>query len=444
MARQIRHRNTSLIWLFDYPSLEAMDDCAEHLVWLSERDINMLWNAIQNIDKWRSRVFTSANGNLYETVEDEEFDIFVGWVADLRNNLGAYLMCNELLSEIKDALVALAEKECCPGGGGGGGVGGGSRGAGLGPADPTTITSTPTDREGPAPEGFEDWPEFDSYKCNMAHYIINDMISDIATMGLLGASSLTVFALASAFVTAMLTPIGWALMVPIAGLVINLLIVGANVSALTSFLGGKKDELVCAMLDGDTVANSIDSYTDAIDNLVPEDSVISAFGAVAEYLAIRLLSAMATTDSFNRLYKKVAYEIPGGNDCSGCETPTSSYTVNYGTETSENPANPIVIEMVFEAGYACGANARNAGINFSEAVLITGINIDGVGTGQCSGAPLFAYGTDPGDQAGVDAPDASDSAYPTPEDPTVPIYAIYVLCAVTSGNPTLTVTYTLP
>src|SRR5262245_26913379 len=173
------------------------------------------------------------------------------------------MACNdetlEILTGIKDALDALVAKPCCPPVTS---VGGGSAGAGLVEGPPSTTENTPESREGPPPPGFDSWSEFDTYQCDAASYILDQMIADIATMGLLSAGISSGVALATLLVAALLTPIGWAVLISVATIFLGLLVTGIEISELTSLLEDNKDDLVCAMLLGHDVGSSINSYND--------------------------------------------------------------------------------------------------------------------------------------------------------------------------------------
>lgn len=273
----------------------------------------------------------------------------------VKNAIGEANLDMASCEDIVEVLQALVDKPCCPAG-----PGGGSAGAGIDSGNPTSQGSTPTEREGPPPAGFASWEEYDTYKCDIAYHIVNQMITDIATAGLLAAGFATGPALAGALLTAIFTPVGWAALIGLAGLAISWFILGVEVSLLTDFLEEKKDELVCAMLTGDTVANSISGFADSVNLLIPEDTEISALGAVAEYLASNYIISWASVDSFNRLYDKVAYPIETGNDCSGCSdcTPiTSGITFDFGTPSHLGDG---LWEVVSEAasGWACDPDSE--------------------------------------------------------------------------------------
>lgn len=434
MQREVTHRSADTVWLFDYPSLEAMDSNPNRLVLLSERDWNIVQQATKDIDRFQARIWVEATGQRYLTVDDLDFETFQGWVSDLRIQLEDYAMIEELLAEIRDAILAVANRECCPTGGAGSGIfNSGSRGAGLTPEIINPYTEN-LELEEP-PVGFDSWASYRAHKCNASADLVQSFKVDLLSLSNLIPEGKMFTVIVAELVAVLLTPIPFD---DVASLV-GWLVVGAfEYSLLAELSTGVQDDegnLRCILYSSSNASNAQADFRERITELIGEVTGIS----LAQDWMESIVDNLTPNDAFNRIFEAGSTTIQDA-DCSGC-LDTSPYTVNYGTETSENPSNPIVIEMVYEAGYGCGTEARNAGINFSSPVQITGITIDGLGVGECSGGFLFGYGVDPGDEAGVDAPDAADSTYPSVEDPTVAIYSMYVLCAVTSGNPVLTVTY---
>lgn len=427
----VRHRSVETIWLFDYPSLLSLDDCPDRMVWLSQRDLNILWQATTYIDRWRTRVFTSSHGKTYTLASPDEFSEFQEWVSTMRVRLGAYPMCNEILQEIADNLAALVNRPCCPSGG----IGGGSFGAGMEEGAPVTQQSGETEREGDPPGGFEDWEEYDTYKCSMANYIIDRIIFDIATAGVLAAGYSGAVALAGALVGALLTPVGWAVLIGLAGLALSWFVLGAEVSLLTSFMESKRDELVCAMVNASNVSSSISDYANVISDSVPEDTGISALGSVAEYIAVGYLKSFATVDSFNGLYDKVPYAIPDA-ECPDCG-PAGEYEVYFGEDISEDPpANPIFATSIFEDGRGCGANARATYISFAVPSTISSIIIVN-GEGACIGTPIYWYATNPGFTSAY-----TSNAAPQIEGSQTGVSYLAVIFDTTLGDPHVIVTHT--
>lgn len=97
---KIRFRDSENKVVFDYPKAEALSDCAERMVCLSQRDYYLLLNSIQFIGQFRNRVYTSRQAELYEICSDEQWTTFQGWVEDLENHLGEWPMCQQALQDL--------------------------------------------------------------------------------------------------------------------------------------------------------------------------------------------------------------------------------------------------------------------------------------------------------------------------------------------------------
>lgn len=225
------------------------------------------------------------------------------------------MSCNDemqaIFEEISASLAALAAKNCCQTT-----AGGGTGGAGLESEPPNPFELDP--ELGDPPAGFASWEEYDTYACDMAHYILDQMIGDIATTFVVGAGVTSAGVLGTALLGALFTPIGWAAIAAIAALFFTLLIAGINAATLTGLLEDNRDELVCSMLNGADVVSKLADFGDAVEAAVAADGTISALGSIAVGLASDFIKSYATTDSFNRLIEQVPYPIPTGNDCSGC------------------------------------------------------------------------------------------------------------------------------
>jgi hypothetical protein len=309
---KVRHKKPESIWLFDFPSLESLDDCPQWLVLLSERDINIIWQATLNIDRFRSRIFTDVSGENYTIVNLDQFGQFKEWVSDMNVNMGDFMACNELLERIAVALESgVGMSGCC---GGIEGVSGGSSGTGMENAPPSTTEDTEESHSGPPPTGFASWEEFDEEKCNWATYIVEQMMVDVLTMGSVNVGVQSATALAGVLVTLLVTPVGWVILLEIAVIMIAATLTVGFYSLIHTHLETYKDEYICSLLNGTSTDASITNFSSAVDVQISDDS---AFNALTGYWAGSILKSLNTVDSVNRMYDKQAF-IPPTADCSAC------------------------------------------------------------------------------------------------------------------------------
>jgi len=307
-----KKRRSDAIWLFNFPSLEALSGDQDQVLFVSERDINIIYQGLKDIDRFITRVFVSAEGDLYTSVDNEQFETFKQWQSDLFNHIGDWRVTNEILIEIRDAILALEGTGC--GCGGIEGSDGGSGGAGTAPAPPSGTVTDDEAREGPAPPGFATWPERDQYACDMANYIFDQLLIDVATASSITIGLTAVTELATLLAGLLLTPVGWVALLGIATIMISAAILTGFYSAIITHLEANRDEYVCAILAGTDVGSSISSFSDKVDEILPGDTGFE--DPVTGYIATNFVKSFASIDSFNRLYAKIVVDMPSATcDC---------------------------------------------------------------------------------------------------------------------------------
>lgn len=230
--------------------------------------------------------------------------------------------CNDLINELDDignAITAL---------GASGGCGCGSGGAGAtSPADEPEDTGDITLPTGTPPDGYPDWETYQVAKCNIATFIVQNLLDDVrwwqtvqlATMTLAGLSAGMVSILSAFTLTAIL-----------AGLLAILAYELTMLSDAEDQLVTGFDDLVCAILAGtdsaSSQANFIGEMTTQMEAAITDP--------ISEFLVIQLLSVWVDTTSFNLLYEDydtfLGHQIPGGADCSTCGLGCSNEVVQEG------------------------------------------------------------------------------------------------------------------
>lgn len=218
-----------------------------------------------------------------------------------------------LIQTIGDAMPIINNYVECGGCGGCGpicGGGGGTGGAGSTPADPSDTQTDPGSQTGPPPEGFPTWEEYNNYKCRAATFIMQQIINDIAALGLIGIAGLTFVELAPLIVITILTPVPFDFVVTIAFLMIQIAFLALSLGTILTFLQDNFNEFVCAMLSGSNVQSSIVEFGQSVDSLMAEDPTINQYGPVAVSYAANFVKAFATIDSFNRMYEEQQVTYP--------------------------------------------------------------------------------------------------------------------------------------
>lgn len=419
MQRAVTFRNTQTVWLFDYLSFATLSSDANRLIFLSERDWNMIWQATKDIDLWQSRVWVEANGENYLTVDDTQFETFQNWVSDMRIHLGDFEMIEEVLEEIRDALLALVDKPCCPSAG----TGAGSRGTGGSQVAPNPYDQGVTPDE--PPPGFASMETFEPHKCNAANDIINALGSDLLSLSALSYAAQPPTGVAAVLIGILLTPIPYDDLIALAAYLIWTSISYSFLAEMAAQIELNREDLLCTLYNAPSSEDAQADFTSSLEEIANDQgwsspTVAFVMGAIDYFM---------TNDAYNVMFENVP-TITQDADCSECSGGTiSPWTVVYGTTSSTSPANPVNGGGVFETGYGCGADARHWGISFSEPAKVVGCTIAGGIPSECSGADIFYYYSND-DFTGL----ISSTSTPPSTAPAVGIRSMYVLWSSTGDN----------
>lgn len=109
MERKVKHKFDSGHVLFDLNAVRSYDDCEEKILCLSDRSLQIILNSIFFVDLMRTRVYTESDGEYYTTTSDTEWAEWENYVSDLRKQLGSWIMCNELLSQLVEQNTRMAD-----------------------------------------------------------------------------------------------------------------------------------------------------------------------------------------------------------------------------------------------------------------------------------------------------------------------------------------------
>lgn len=109
--RVVKHQLREAKTLYDFTLLQQSDDDKNRVVFLSERDMSIIWTAVYFADKVQPRVFYDGQNEFYNVVSDEDFQIFKDYVNSLRVTLGEWPVSNQYLERIAIALEAIQAKQ---------------------------------------------------------------------------------------------------------------------------------------------------------------------------------------------------------------------------------------------------------------------------------------------------------------------------------------------
>jgi hypothetical protein len=218
-------------------------------------------------------------------------------------------MCQELIDAIGQIglsieAMAQASRDCCMSG-----CGPGSAGAGLTETSETGFT----DDGQSYPDGFDSYQEYDAYKCDVAHFIVASLVTDLQALLVMDAVAL----IAPALALSLVTPIPFDDLVLLAALCVVYLLGGllaGYINNLISELTTNESVYVCALYNGANESTSRFDFLDEIDSATgsPEKLII---GYMLKY------------DILTYLYSKVPVVMAGGQDCSSCDPVDPCYWI---------------------------------------------------------------------------------------------------------------------
>lgn len=222
------------------------------------------------------------------------------------------------------------------------GVSGGSSGSGMVPDVPSDTIDTAEAHEGDPPPGYASWEEFDDLKCRWGHKIMDDMITDVATMTLIDIGAATISGLAIILVPLLVNPVSWTVILGIATLMVSAAATSGFYGFMSTHLEAYYDNYLCALLAGDNVDDSISNFAERVDANMEADG---NFNSLTGYWAGGILKGLASIDSVNRMYEKQALTPPEA-ECD-CSEELMLATCTFGTITNHELANmDIVAEAV--------------------------------------------------------------------------------------------------
>lgn len=314
---------------------------------------------------------------------------------------------NNLASKLDEMITA--QKECCGKGSGGGGCGGCGGGNGQTTDDPPTGGQNPVEPGNPVGAGGgglpDNWTgtqaEYDAWKCKAANFVYYAVYNSLVYLGGLSTAAATIgagaafgswllssisagtiaLAFAGGAISLALLP-GWVLGLIVAAIAGIAALAGASVMIVFAWIANEldtiKEDVVCSLYNAQDVDEArqalIDHLTDVVTNFAI-DPPYDTFEGIIRTGCQTVIDNLVSNQLINPLFQKtITVEMWEEDDipCTDCAE-TGSYTVALGTETTENPSNPIDIDPAFIGVESC----LEVMINFHQAVSITEIGFGG-------------------------------------------------------------------
>jgi hypothetical protein len=227
---------------------------------------------------------------------------------------------DDLVSATQSLAYQLSQQSNC--GCGAGGAGGSE------PAALELDTGDITQETGTPPDGYSDWSSYQSAKCDVATWIVNNLLTDVQWMQVNLTISIVVAALAAGLVGFLPATV----LVAILG--VALVIGGLELSWLENLEDAVRDgfdDLVCALVTGTNADDSQDQFEAELSTQV--DAQIA--DPVARYLLKTIAGYWANFAALNLLYAPEAEvlamsSITPAQDCSSCGLDCNNFFVVLG------------------------------------------------------------------------------------------------------------------
>lgn len=230
--------------------------------------------------------------------------------------------CNDLITELNDIEQAILA------GGSSGNCGCGSAGGPENPPPEETLdTGDVTGPTGTPPAGYLNWTHYQGVKCDIAYWLVGNILNDVRWLQTVQIATLTFGGLAAGLVSALSA-------FTLTGILAILLAILAYeitiINDLENIIQTNLDDLVCEAVLGTNTADSISKFKTKINGYI--DTAVPDL--VSRNLLKTLVAYWMDFTGWNLLYATFtevsARQIPSGNDCSACGLPCTNFFLQTG------------------------------------------------------------------------------------------------------------------
>ena len=336
------HRTRVLLDYQEY--LQYLD--APVLICTNRSILTVLRVLVESYGRRRANWVTAHYPGGYTDIDDAQLDVIDAGISLFLSETDDMSFCDDIVTQLANIATAIAASGC----------GCGAGGAGSTTEPPATPDlGLPPGQTGTTPEGFSTWAEYNTYKCDMIEYIIQQIEADIAWWQSANFATLAL----SAFVAALVTPVPGDEIIALLGFLAALALQGVQAAALAALddaVTNSRANLVCALYYADTATASKSNVDAAID-----DAIDAETSAIYAGLLKSILKSMFNQTLINHLYVRwdeKADVLPTGT----CTTCTCDPTTEIGTyngsgdwstefwSPATDPPGKNVIQFVFKDG----------------------------------------------------------------------------------------------
>lgn len=345
-----------------------------YLLCLSTRQVHTIRRMCFPFVRWSTRFVRFVRPGTYDTETDAELvSQHTDEMDDLEDQLGGndLMACTELATALAALAEALAVQPAAPNvtvSCGGGGTGGTTTQQFANCLDvpieslvpPADIEQNPP--EGDPPEGFDTWEEYNVYKCQAAHWIIDTIINSLRNIGSANLAVATgqllagtVLGAIAAFSAVIAPPAFLALVGVLAQLEILASTANTLLSQVADYIAARKAEIVCSMYNSGSAAeatallNSI--IEDAVEGIVFGSIFQGAAGAITPLIA-SVAGTLVDLGITRTLWQVTADVIYPYADCDPCDP-------WYGYMLATSPDSPYNVLEKGDSVSGDGGNTAN-------------------------------------------------------------------------------------
>ena len=281
------------------------------------------WNSILNgliTSLTRGRNWDASSGSILSAQE-------VGYqILDQNIEAGCGMSCLDDLNATLEALVQVTLESSGCGCGGSGGAGG--------------VPQSPSDFEDTGenfPEGYNDRAAYDVAKCNLAQYVINNVLADFDRLKTIDPTVLTLAGVVALLPALIIIPLSYVALAVLAAAIIAFSALGANVfvTAANELRARIAAMDICELYEAPDVNTAIANV----------EAWIAGGTYTQQTLTVALGQALVGTDLLNPLFNPPdPWLLPEGlpeGDCSGC-LECNPWFVDIGTVVSSGPGTLTV------------------------------------------------------------------------------------------------------
>ncbi|MEE9365784.1 MAG: hypothetical protein V3W44_03760, partial [Dehalococcoidales bacterium] len=259
-------RGTGKRAVVDYDNFVSQS-AQDHVICINGGVLAVVRKLIRERGFWRTTYAVSRSASGYTIPNDSEFVVIERKLAEFLEGTNEVEMCNQTLI---DALSSIATASAA-----GGGCGCGSGDAGSENPEPSSQQVDPPGTPGgTVPPGFDDLAEYETYKCDVANWIVDQMRADVVWWSNASISTMTL----AIFIGLMLLPVPGARVVALLAAVVGLSGLGASVFVeFLQAIDDGRDDIVCALYNAENATDALADYITEMETAIDTATADTVF-----------------------------------------------------------------------------------------------------------------------------------------------------------------------